>query len=237
LGLVNQAAVGRRQSAGVIRAVLLDALGTLVRLEPPVPRLRDQVLRATDVDVGEERAAAAFGAEIAYYLSHHLEGRDRASLQDLRARCAAAMAAELPVALEGPAAVEVMLASLGFTPFPDVAPALKELRSHGLRLVVASNWDCSLPDWLALAGLAGLLDGAVSSAVVGRAKPDPAVFRAALTEAGAEPDQAVHVGDSLENDVQGAGAAGIRGLLLVREGDAPPGVESVATLGELARLI
>ena len=146
----------------MIRAVLLDALGTLVRLEPPAPRLREEVLRVTGVDVGEERAEAAFGAEIAYYVSHHMEGRDRASLEDLRARCAAAMAAELPVALEGPVAVEVMLASLEFTPFPDVVPALEALRARDLRLVVASNWDSSLPDWLERAGLANLLDGAVS---------------------------------------------------------------------------
>jgi putative hydrolase of the HAD superfamily len=102
---------------------------------------------------------------------------------------------------------------------------------------VASNWDCSLPEWLAEAGLEDLLDGAVSSAAAGAAKPDPAVFRTALALAGAGPEEAVHVGDSLENDVAGARAAGIRAILLERAGEAPAGIPSVRTLAEVSSLL
>ncbi|MFN2615938.1 MAG: HAD family hydrolase, partial [Thermoleophilaceae bacterium] len=124
-----------------------------------------------------------------------------------------------------------------FTPFPDVPPALRELRARGLRLVVASNWDCSLPRWLERAGLGALLDGAVSSAAVGHAKPAPEVFRRALRVAGAAPEEALHVGDSREADLEGARAAGIRGVLLVRDGFPPAGVETVGSLAELPALI
>ena len=220
-----------------VRAVLLDALGTLVRLEPPAPALREELERTTGVDVGEEAAARGFGAEIAYYLEHHMEGGDRPALELLRDRCADALAEGLGVAgLEGAAVRPAMLASLRFEPFPDVEPALRELRSRGLRLVVASNWDCSLPDWLADAGVLELLDATVSSAVVGRAKPDPAVFVEALRLAGARPEEAVHVGDSLENDVEGARRAGLRGVLIDRDGRAPEGVQAVRSLEELASL-
>ena len=61
-------------SAGV-KAVLLDALGTLVELQPPAPRLQ-RLLGQAGFQVSEERAAAGFAAEIAYYLDHHLEGSD-----------------------------------------------------------------------------------------------------------------------------------------------------------------
>jgi putative hydrolase of the HAD superfamily len=54
-----------------VRAVLLDALGTLVELQPPAPRLQ-RLLREAGFEVSEERAAAGFMAEIAYYLDHHL---------------------------------------------------------------------------------------------------------------------------------------------------------------------
>ena len=123
--------------------VFLDALGTLVELQPPAPRLR-ALLAERGFDVDEERAGAAFAAEIAYYLEHNLEGSDRERLDDLRDRCAEVMmsALELP-RLDHATAREVMLASLEFVPFPDVAPALSALRDHGL--VVVSNWDCSLP--------------------------------------------------------------------------------------------
>jgi putative hydrolase of the HAD superfamily len=219
------------------RAVLLDALGTLVELQPPAPRLR-VLLAEEGFEVSDERAAAGFGAEIGYYLQHHLEGGDRERLDDLRDRCAEALRAglELPE-LDHPTARRLMLGALGFRAYPDVEPALRELRAGGLRLVIASNWDCSLPDWLGPAGLMDLVDGVVSSAEVGEAKPAPAVFLRALELAGAAPAEAVHVGDSLENDVAGARAAGIRPLLLVRDGGPPPGVEAIRSLTQLPSVL
>jgi putative hydrolase of the HAD superfamily len=221
-----------------VRAVLVDALGTLVRLEPPAPRLRAGLRRVAGVDVGEEAAERAFRAEIAYYLEHHLEGRDRASLDDLRGRCAMVIVAELREHGVQPAAARAaLLGSLEFTAFDDAAPALRALRDGGVRIVVASNWDCSLPEFLERSGLLELVDGVVSSAVVGRAKPAPEVFLAALREAGAVAEEALHVGDSLENDVGGARAAGIRAVLLARAGAPPAGVESVRSLAEVPSLV
>jgi putative hydrolase of the HAD superfamily len=220
-----------------VRAVLLDALGTLVELQPPAPRLQ-RLLAEEGFEVGEERAAAGIGAEIAYYLAHHLEGSDRASLEELRDRCAREMleALELP-GLDQPTARRVMMSALEFRPYEDALPALRELRRRGRTLVVASNWDCSLPDWLEPGGLLALVDGVVTSAEVGAAKPDPRVFRRALELAGVESGEAVHVGDSLDKDVQGARAAGIRHVLVLRAGEPPSGVEVVRSLRELPCLL
>ena len=213
-------------------------LGTLVRLEDPVPRLRTALERTTGLDPGQHAAARGFAAEIAYYLAHHMEGRDRNSLEGLRDRCAAALHEALGVeGLERAAVRGAMLAALEFTPFPDVLPALRELRARGLRLVVASNWDCSLPEWAGRAGLDGLLDGFVSSAVVGAAKPAPVVFEEALRLARARPEEALHAGDSLEGDVEGARAAGVRAVLVQRQGEPPTGVEAVRSLRELPALL
>jgi putative hydrolase of the HAD superfamily len=221
----------------VTGAVLIDALGTLVELKPPAPRLR-ALLAAEGFEVSEEQAGAGFGAEIGYYLQHHLEGGDRAGLEELRDRCAEELRAglELPE-LDHATARRVMLAALEFEPYPDVEPALRELRAAGLRLVVASNWDCSLPDWLGPAGLLDHVHGVVTSADAGAAKPDPRVFERGLELAGARADEAVHVGDSLENDVAGARALGIRALLVARDGPAPTGVEAVSSLLELPALL
>jgi putative hydrolase of the HAD superfamily len=220
-----------------VRAVLLDALGTLVRLEPPAPRLREE-LRRRGVDVDEATAARGMAGEIAYYLEHHMEGRDSASLERLRDRCADALADALAVpGLSGPDVRGPLLDSLRFSVFPDVVPALRELRGRGLRLVVASNWDCSLAGRLEEAGLMGLLDGAVSSAVVGQAKPASAVFLAALRLARVGPSEALHVGDSLDGDVEGARAAGLRAVLLARDREPPPGVPAVRSLAEVPSLI
>jgi putative hydrolase of the HAD superfamily len=218
-------------------AVLLDALGTLVELQPPAPRLRAR-LASEGFEVSEERAAAGFAAEISYYLAHHLEGSDRERLDDLRDRCAAAMmeALELP-GLDHATARRAMLAALEFTPFPDAEEAVAELSRRGHPLVVASNWDCSLPDWIGPTGLLEHVDGVVTSADAGAAKPDPTVFRRALELAGVDGADAVHVGDSLDNDVAGARAAGIRPILVQRGGDPPAGVEAVRLLTELPALL
>jgi putative hydrolase of the HAD superfamily len=87
-----------------------------------------------------------------------------------------------------------------------------------MRLVVVSNWDCSLPEVLERVDLLALVDDVVVSAVVGAAKPDAAIFGAALAAAGCEAAAAVHVGDSHELDVEGARGAGIRALLIDRAG-------------------
>ena len=223
-------------SAGV-KAVLLDALGTLVELQPPAPRLQ-RVLAQSGFDISEEQAAAGFAAEIAYYLDHHLEGSDRERLERLRDRCAEELRRALDIPdLDHATARRAMLETLEFRPYPDALPALAELRALGLTLVVASNWDCSLPDWLAPAGITELVDGVVTSAEVGAPKPNPRVFERALAIAGVRPSEALHVGDKVDNDLEGAAAAGIRGVLLQREGDPPPGVESIRSLAELPALL
>jgi putative hydrolase of the HAD superfamily len=217
--------------------IFLDALGTLVELQPPAPRLR-RLLASEGFDVSDERAAAGFAAEIAYYLAHHLEGSDRARLDDLRDRCATAMmeALDLP-GLDHAAARQAMLGSLEFTPYPDALDALRELRERGHSMVVVSNWDCSLPDWLGPTGLLDLVAGVVTSADTGAAKPDPRVFRRALGLAGVEGPEAVHVGDSVDNDVEGARGVGIRPILVQRNGEPPAGIEAVRSLTELPALL
>ena len=220
-----------------IRAVLLDAMGTLLTFKPPAPLLRAE-LRRQGVDVSEEAAKAAIRDEIAYYRGHLHEGRDAASLADLRRRAAEAMRPALGVDGDLTAA---LLASLRFHAFPDAAPALLELRSRGLRLVVVSNWDHSLHERLAETGLAPLVDAAVASAELGHAKPDRAIFEHALELAGVEAGAALHAGDSQREDVAGALAAGLRAVLvarreqpLVARGERP--AAAVPVIGSLAEL-
>ncbi len=204
------------------RAVLLDGLGTLLALAPPGPVLARLLAVEHGLAVTEEQAARAFAAEIVYYREHHHEGRDDASLAELRLQCAAVLREELPAyvaqALPPQRLAAAMLAALRFSVYPDAAPALAGLRSRGLRLVVVSNWDVSLPEVLARAGLAELLDGVVTSAGVGAPKPDPAIFAVALALAGVAAHEAIHVGDSPTHDVAGARAAGIEPVLLRRAG-------------------
>jgi putative hydrolase of the HAD superfamily len=198
-----------------LRAVLVDAMGTLLHLRDPAPPL------AAALGISEEEASRALRAEIAYYRAHHLEGRDEASLLDLRMRCVDALG------IEG-ARLEDLLPAIRFEADPAAKAVLSELRARGLRTVAVSNWDVSLPEALASVGLAELLDGIVSSAAVGAAKPDPRPFLYALELARARPEEAVHVGDSEREDGDGARAAGIRSLVIGRD---------LASLDELSKAL
>jgi putative hydrolase of the HAD superfamily len=224
------------------RAVLLDAMGTLLQLEDPVPRLRAALGQRLGADVGAPAARAAIHAEIAHYRANLHRGRDAATLAALRADCAEAMRPALgPAAALAPVErlTAALLDALAFSAFPDAAPALRALRAGGCRLVVVSNWDVSLHERLAETGLAPLVDGAVASAELGAAKPDGAIFAHALGLAGVRASDAWHVGDSLEADVEGAVAAGIRPVLIRRDGErpAPAGVPVIRDLRELPRLL
>ena len=99
------------------RAVLLDALGTLVELEPPWLHLAEGLGVQPD-----ERLVGAVRAEMDYYKRHSHEGRDRASLAELRARCAAV----LSEALGQEISVGTMMSAIRFRALPDAAPALAD---------------------------------------------------------------------------------------------------------------
>jgi putative hydrolase of the HAD superfamily len=224
------------------RALLIDGLGTLVSLAPPAPALRDELATRFGIAVSEVQAGRALAAEIGFYRAHMALGRDLQSLAALRRRCAEVLREALPpsdrlAAVDTGALTEALLGALRFDAYPDARPALLRVRAAGARVIVVSNWDVSLADVLERVGLAPLLDGVVTSAAVGAAKPQPAIFAHALALAGVGAEQACHVGDTLEEDVRGASACGIPAVLLRRGAQpASPLPVGVATIGGLDEL-
>jgi putative hydrolase of the HAD superfamily len=207
-------------------------MGTLVKLEPPVEPLRRELELRFGVRVSVSEAQRAIAAEITYYRAHMDEGRDAAGVGALRGA--------LPPRgglrdVDGEALTEALLASLRFSAFADASDALSKARHRGQQVIVVSNWDCSLAQVLERVGLASLLDRVITSAAVGARKPAAAVFEAALAAARVTPAQALHVGDSLEEDVAGARVVGIAAVWLNRgRAAAPPGVSMIRSLDELS---
>jgi putative hydrolase of the HAD superfamily len=124
--------------------------------------------------------------------------------------------------------------------FDDVRPALDELASRGIKLGVVSNFEPWLEDILDLQGIGDRFAAVAISGKLGVAKPDPEIFKAALTEAGADPEATVHVGDQPVNDVAAARAVGITPVLIDRyarhpETDGAHRVEDLLELVELVR--
>ena len=103
-----------------------------------------------------------------------------------------------------------------FELFDDALPVLDELRGQGLKLGLVSNTGRNLDEFVSHHRLE--VDAALGSGAFGRTKPHPTIFRAVLERLEVEPSGAAMVGDSPEDDVAGARAAGIeRAFLLDRE--------------------
>jgi len=215
------------------RAILLDALGTLVHLEQPWPELVALLAQRHGVHVALADARRAMLAEMAHYRARCVTAGDREALARLRLECAEIVRGELALELPAAELVPTLLDALSFDAYDDAAPALERWRAGGLLTVVVSNWDVSLHDVLAATGLAPLLDGVVCSAEVGAGKPDPLPFERALELAGVGREDAVHIGDSLDEDVRGARAAGIEAILLHRGAGAPEAVGDVPVIASL----
>jgi putative hydrolase of the HAD superfamily len=121
-----------------------------------------------------------------------------------------------PVALEMTRAWEQ---AAHFELYDDALPTLAALRERGLSIGLLSNTGRDLEVFVRHHGLD--VDAVLTSARFGKTKPHAAIFRHMLELLGVEPGEAAMVGDTLEDDIEGARAVGMQALLLDREGRYP----------------
>jgi HAD superfamily hydrolase (TIGR01549 family) len=103
-----------------------------------------------------------------------------------------------------------------FDLFDDVLPVLADLRERGLKLGLVSNTGRDVDVFLAHHSLQ--IDAALSSRIHGKVKPHPTIFQAVLDRLGVVAEQSAMVGDSPEDDLEGARGLGMRAFLVDREG-------------------
>jgi REG-2-like HAD superfamily hydrolase len=137
---------------------------------------------------------------------------------------------------------ELFMVTSNWHIFPEVPPALAALEERGLVIGAVSNWVWQLPELLHALNLVRHFDFIVASARIGFEKPHPEIFRRALEQAHVSPGEAIHVGDHLDADVQGALGAGIQPVLIDRHDrftfdDVPAGTPLIRTLDELIPIV
>jgi HAD superfamily hydrolase (TIGR01662 family) len=101
-----------------------------------------------------------------------------------------------------------------FELYEDVLPVLDALRAEGLKLGLVSNSARDVREFARHHALD--IDAGISSFHHGKTKPHPSIFRAVLELLEVEPHEAAMVGDTLEDDVEGARALGMRAVLVDR---------------------
>jgi HAD superfamily hydrolase (TIGR01662 family) len=122
-----------------------------------------------------------------------------------------------------------------FELYDDVADTLAALRTAGLRIGLVSNSARDVREFAQHHGLE--VDAGISSFHHGRSKPHASIFRAVLDLLEVEPSEAVMVGDTIADDIEGARALGMRAILLDREGLRPEFEPRIETLNELPPLL
>ncbi len=126
--------------------------------------------------------------------------------------------------------------------FPDAYPTLTALKDRGLIVGAVSNWVWNLPELLHALDLVSHFDFIAASARIGFEKPHPRIFEWALERAAVPAGSAIHVGDHLGADVEGARGVGIDGVLIDRAerysaADLPDGVPLIRSLDELLPIV
>jgi putative hydrolase of the HAD superfamily len=228
----------RSQSTG-IRAVLFDAGATLLHPEPPVEEVYARVFAAEGSVLTAESLAEALSraweevrsesAGDRYGGVHGEPAFWRGFLNRVRSFLDGGTVTQeafhrLATHFRDPASWAI---------YEDVLPTLDALGHRGLSLAVVSNWDSHLPALLQKLGLATRFQVLAVSAIEQTGKPEPEIFLRTCARLSVSPGEALHVGDSLREDYEGAQAAGLRALLLDRE-DRHPGLASrIRTLTDI----
>lgn len=206
-----------------IRGVLFDWDGTIVRRDSaagaaPIAAVASFARRRLEVDVDGAALERAFQAVLPEYRPGSTETAAHVS------RLLGAAFTWLGLALGGgdiDACARVFFSDSmqGLAVYDDARALLASLRYRGYRTGVVTNsiFPASLfgPKVNEL-GLAGYLDAFVSSADVGLGKPNPSPYLKALDELGIDAQESIFVGDTVETDIVGARAAGMRAVLLER---------------------
>ena len=211
-----------------LRAVLLDAAGTLIHLREPVGESYARIAREHGVDVPGWRVDDAFRRVLraAPPMLAADDDRERAWWRDI-VRATFRAADQMQHFADFDACFAALFGhfarSDAWRVADDAPAALETLRRAGRRVAVASNFDHRLPALLAGLGLARDLDLVWLPRDAGVAKPDPRFFLAACERLEVAPAEAVAVGDDPELDLETARRAGLRAI----------DVASLASLGAL----
>ena len=216
----------------MLRAVLFDVDFTLFRPGPELgPDGYRRVGERHGLDLDPARYAAARTAAVDELQRHRELIHDEDVWIAFTEQIVLRMGVELDPAAARSCATDMVREwerHENFSLYEDAPPVLDQLKRHGLKIGLVSNGQRDLDEFAAHHAL--VVDAAVGSKAHGRTKPHPSIFEAALAALHVHANETAMVGDSYEDDIEGARALGIRAILLDREGLRPDERDRIDTL-------
>ncbi len=232
---------------GTVRVVFFDAADTLFRVRGGVGRQYALVARRHGASFRPEDISRAFGRAFRAAPPLAFDVDSGSVRRDMEKRWWYGVVKEVFSELGMFAAFDSFFDDLyetfrasAWELFPETASVLKALKGSGFELGVITNFDSRVYEVIDTLGIADYFDSITISSEAGYAKPSTEIFRRALARHGAAPGEALHVGDDLRNDYLGAREAGLRPVLLQRDGASSAGdgaVVKVDTLYGVERLL
>ena len=211
----------------MITAVFFDLYNTLAGFSPSRFEIQSTACADFGIQVTPEGILKGYGLADALMAQENatrpLRERDREGQKEFFTRYQKLILQGAGVEVTGEKAWDIWLRirqmPYELDRYDDVLPAMDLLKSQGLTLGMISNINRDGDELAESLGLTPYLNFTVTSTEVGAEKPHPPIFLAALHKAGTEPHEAVHVGDQLTSDVEGARGVGINPVLLDRDGN------------------
>jgi putative hydrolase of the HAD superfamily len=210
----------------VLRAVLFDAVGTLMRPYPSVGSVYSRAAAACGIRCSPGILESEFRTAYRELMPRRFSGADFGTSESREQRWWKAAVARTferagctpvpPKVTES--AFSAFASGHAWRLYADVLPLFEKLKGSGVRLGVVSNFDSRLRKVIADLGLCRYGLKLVISSEVRSAKPSPRIYRIALDALGTEPGEALFVGDRKKQDYDGPRAAGLEALWLVRDG-------------------
>jgi putative hydrolase of the HAD superfamily len=208
-------------------AVLLDAVGTLIRPWPSVGSVYSRAASSAGLVCGAAALERHFQKAYHELMPERFAGGEQYRTSEARERAwwkrAAARTFEragygIPPRRVIDAAFGAFAHASAWRRYADALRVLVKLRSMGMALGVVSNFDSRLHAVLDGLSLTGFFASVVISSECGFAKPSPRIYHAALRDLGAAPEKTLFVGDRFAQDYRGPRSAGMEALWLVRRG-------------------
>ena len=211
----------------MIKAIFFDWFNTLAHYSPSREQLESQALKELGFFIDPEvMRQALYLADKGYYEEQaRFPIGHRSSAEQLKVHIkyqqTVLQACHIPV--DDALVIKLLKRSrelndtIKFVLYDDVIPALEATKKRKVIVGIISNLQTGINSMMLELGIADFVDFTVTSIEVGSEKPLPPIFLKALSRAGVEPNEAIHVGDQYQNDVVGARNVGINPVLLDRD--------------------
>jgi putative hydrolase of the HAD superfamily len=203
--------------AGRFKAVLFDLGGTLVKHEDG-PVIHRRILEDNGIDVSLEAVTRAHNENERELDMNQIPEQGQAFWIKWNIRLLESLGIEENKEILARKIDEEWLDYCTLEVSPDVIETLVQLRKRGIKTGIITNaFERDFQRILSQLKLSDFFDIVVGTDTCKKIKPDKGIFLYTVGRLGIKPDEALFVGDSLENDFEGAKNSGLTALLIDRE--------------------